>query len=127
MSRSPVYHNHQGKTVINGRIMPTTTVEAMPDRADEDEIIRASEQPLIDATVKEIIHEVNEMRRAGTLRPFVEGEAIGALPRMVEPVCSAVDPRHEQRCRMEDQRREMLALRRSNDATMRRLTGCANP
>jgi len=120
-ARKNLYVNHQGKMVVNGRVMPTTTHESKPEDEGGEAALQ-SEQPLVDALVTSIIREVNEMRKAGTLRPFTEGEPIGALPRLVEAAEDAVDPKYARARVMEDRRREMLALRKSNDADMRRLT-----
>jgi hypothetical protein len=86
---------------------------------DEYQRMQRYEQPLLDPLVREIEQEVEQMREAGTLRPFVEGEPIGVIPRLVAPRPRPVVDKSR---RMEEKRAEMLALRRRNDAVMRSLT-----
>jgi hypothetical protein len=76
--------------------------------------------PLLDNTVRQIAQEVAQMRIAGTLTPFIEGQPIGVLPRRirVRPLTD-VQIRKEYNKRKEEERDAMLALRKRNNTTMK--------
>lgn len=117
--------NQQGLATIGGKTLRTLVTDSntRPGRDDlEHQTTLDFERPDLEPLVREIMLEIAEERMAGKLRPFVEGEPIGVLPRLVRKraltdteVCKARNRR------MEDHRREMLALRKSNDEDMRRL------
>lgn len=78
--------------------------------------------PLLNNTVRQIAQEVEQMRQAGMLRPFTEGEHVGALPRRVhsKKVTDAQVAKFYKQ-RKEEQREVMLQLRARNDESIRSL------
>jgi hypothetical protein len=115
--------NSRGIVTVNGQTQKTA-VHLMGLGADDKEHqdMSAFFCPLFEATVREVCREVAAMRAAGTLRPFTEGEPVGALPRRVRlkpPTPARLKREHDQR--MQDRQREMLALRRRNDANIEAL------
>lgn len=106
-----------GKPSVYGHVLPTTANDhdMRPGREDaEDLALRTFLNPDFEATLREVCHEVESMRLSGTLRPFVEGEPIGVLPKRKKTKPTKTDPRAYAR-KMEEQRAEMLELRRRND------------
>jgi hypothetical protein len=78
--------------------------------------------PLFESTIRQIVQEVEEMRLAGTLKPFVEGEHLGKLPRGVRPKkMTAAQARAAHNQRMQQRQEDMLALRKRNDGTIEAL------
>lgn len=80
--------------------------------------------PTLDSTLHEIMMELQRDRAYGMIRPFVEGEAIGACPRRVSrPRITAAQHTKEKNKRRERQRAEMLELRTKNDAIIASILG----
>lgn len=78
----------------------------------------------IDATVREIVREVQDMHYAGAVKPFREGEPIGACPRRVVKKKLTKDQiRKFHNERMTRHREDMLALREQNDAEIAAILG----
>ena len=121
---SDTYVNKQGKLVVNGRIMPTSTHESRGHSRSEDDYARTldDQQPDIEPILREIERETIALRYAGKLPPFVERQPIGVIPRRVRvrpPTATQMRKVHNHR--MEEQRAEMLSLRRKNDAILEAL------
>ena len=76
--------------------------------------------PLLDAEVHGIIRETEELRHLGKLKPFTEGEPIGAYPGKAKTrkVTNAENTKYLNR-RKEIEREEMLERRARNIATMK--------
>jgi hypothetical protein len=114
--------NRRGHIVVQGKTDKSLPQEEYGfrelnrrDRDTEDYL-----SPEFDTTVKEVTREVEQMRAAGKLRPFIEGEAVGVCPprvRRVKVTRHTVSQEHNRR--MEEKRAEMLKLRAKNDKALK--------
>lgn len=114
---------------VSGRVLPARIIDdsLKPGRQDwEDKTVLGLENPELDPIVREIEREVAADRLAGRLKPFIEGEPIGVLPRRVR-VKSVRRYWNDHDTRMEEKRAEMLALRARNDATIESLLSAPWP
>lgn len=102
---------------------PMTDDSMRPGNDDSEHItMRRWLSPQLDELLTDIKQEIAEMFEAGTMRPFVEGEHIGRIPKRVKKRSIGDQAlRKEQARRKEEQRADMLALRKRNNATMRSL------
>lgn len=118
--------NQRGNTTVNGQTI-THNPDAIPfgsghtwgsaDLHTENHL-----NPLFEMEVREVAEEVEQMRLAKVLRPFVEGEMIGVLPRRVRKKPLTEKQRRTNHARrMEMQRDEMLLLRSRNNNLMEEL------
>ena len=93
-------------------------------RTASDKELEHHYNPPLDQEIREIEREVDAMRHAGTLRPFVEGEAIGAFPRRVRSLRLSkeeLNTLHNER--MQRRQTAMLAHREQNDRVLDSLLG----
>ncbi len=122
---STTHRNRRGNNVFDGQVLSTPRdghdYRIGADDEEHQRMLRHFE-PSFDTAIRESIAEIAEMRMAGTLRPFVEGEAIGAAPAPKKPKKhTAKELKQYQDQRRQWQREEMLALRRKNDEAIREL------
>lgn len=117
-------YNARGNLVdVTGKTgkTPTHLLNIGTDDVEHQAMLRFFE-PSFEETLREVMAEVFEMRMSGTLRPFVEGEPIGALPRVVKKrLLTPEQMRRSHNETMRWRREATLELRRKNDATIRRL------
>lgn len=116
--------SHAGHTIINNRVLPERGDDASPRVTldGNDLYTEAFFNPGVDAQVDQIMREVQHMRNTGRLAPFVEGEPIGRIrPRVKRPKIKDADLIKQRNKWAEDRRKEMLALRKRNNRTIREL------
>lgn len=109
--------SHQGKPVIKGRVQPTVTTDDDHRQSDVDLAEHRFLEPTFDELLNDAVREVEEMRLNGRLRPFVEGEAIGAYREQPKPKpLTPAALRREHNERMQRRQANMLRMRWRNDA-----------
>lgn len=84
-----------------------------------DQRLQAFYSTDLDRNFKDAYREIMEMRAIGKLRPFVEGEPIGALPRRVRTkTMTPAAIRKTYNSWRDDKQKAMLALRAKNDTVL---------
>ena len=102
------------RILVGGQVMKTPLIDtALIDSTPEENTF--------DQTMHEIAVEVEQLRLAGRLRPFVEGEAIGVLPRRVPRGrrIRTYTTSSDLKARYEKRQRELMELRARNDENIR--------
>lgn len=111
----------RGLLTVGGKTIKAPTLMENIGRDDpEFQSMAQYLEPGLDMTVREIMHEIEEDRYHRKLKPFVEGEPIGVLPRLVrKPRLTEAQFRKERNKRLDRQQEEMLTLRAKNNRTMK--------
>lgn len=116
--------NKRGEQVLDGRVQKANKLDTGRKLgsadAEHQEMLRFFE-PSFEETLREVVREVALMRTNKTLRPFVEGEPIGAYKPTPHVKISEKTILEFECKRHEQAREEMLALRTQNDNLLRRL------
>lgn len=132
-TESRYYTDERGQHIA----MPKERTSSDDDRTSHAKLHQEmfKEGALINATVSDILRELQLDRECGTIRPFVEGEPIGRIPdgferpktwrrkkRIKNGKTGAFHTKHFNE-RRERQRAEMLTLRKQNDEVIDSILG----
>lgn len=115
--------NRRGVMLLNNQAQRTDTTGGKlgADNEEHQTLVKYLE-PSFDNTLKEVLREVYRMRTDGKLRPFVEGEPIGAYAPLPQPPRATDAEVHDyHRRKHEWQRDELRMLRTKNDETMKEM------
>ena len=113
----------QGHFIIDNKVVPSLKLDDNRKLGQEDQEHQRMQryfEPSFEDTLREVCHEVFQLRIEKKLRPFVEGEPIGAYkkippPRKYTPK-EVVEYRNKRR---QWAQAELLALRAKNNEAMR--------
>lgn len=115
-----VRRTRRGELITDGKVNTTAIDAVSGENNEEHRILMRFFEPSFEETLDEVCLEVAEMRYSGKLRPFIEGEPIGAykrIPRPKPPTAAQVRDYHNRS--REFARKEMLELRAENNRRLR--------
>ena len=114
--------NRRGQPLVNNKTEPTRDDFKLGNDDREHQFMLRYFEPNFEETLREVCLEVAEMRIEKRLRPFVEGEPIGAYKKPPKPKrVTDAQVREYKRKRYEWGQEELRALRAKNDAELKRL------
>lgn len=122
-----IERNRKGHLIVDGKSEPPNRPDNLTKLGQDDnehQVMQRFFEPSFEESLKEVLQEISVLHNLGLLRPFKEGEPIGAYHKPPKPKRltdkQVIEYRNKRR---QWAREEMLTLRARNDITMREILG----